>query len=156
MLIMGIIGDGERLEPATISDAVNTAARVEGLTKHFGANILLTENSYLVSKDIPGIHFRKMGKVLVKGKKTPIRIYECFDGDEPELRELKIQTFDVFEDGVKLFFDREFKKAKGAFEYILSENPKDLPAKVYLEKVLHNLEHGITNDWTGIEEMIGK
>ena len=45
MLIMGIIGDRERLEPATISDAVNTASRVEGLTKYFGANILLTEKN---------------------------------------------------------------------------------------------------------------
>ena len=156
MLIMGIIGDRERLEPATISDAVNTAARVEGLTKYFGANILLTESTYQISKDIPGFHFRKMGKVLVKGKKTPIRIYECFNGDEPELMELKIQTFDVFEDGINWYYSREFSKAKGAFEYILSENPKDLPAERFLKKVLHNIEHGIPKDWSGIEEMMGK
>ena len=42
-LIMGITGDSERLDAAIISDTVNTAARIEGLSKHFGASILLTE-----------------------------------------------------------------------------------------------------------------
>ena len=43
-LIMGITGDVERMEASTISDTVNTAARIEGLSKHFGTYILLTES----------------------------------------------------------------------------------------------------------------
>ena len=42
-LIMGITGDIKRLDAAIISDTVNTAARVEGLSKHYGTSILLTK-----------------------------------------------------------------------------------------------------------------
>ena len=41
---MGIIGDSLRMEAGVVSDTVNTAARMEGLTKHFGVNILVSEN----------------------------------------------------------------------------------------------------------------
>ena len=39
-LMMGVIGDEHRYESTVISDAVNTASRMEGLTKIFGAAII--------------------------------------------------------------------------------------------------------------------
>ncbi|MEL6132966.1 MAG: ATP-binding protein, partial [Bacteroidota bacterium] len=45
-LIMGIIGDSRRTDAATISDTVNTSARMEGLTKSFGVRILISGNSF--------------------------------------------------------------------------------------------------------------
>ena len=44
-LIMGVLGDEDRFDAATISDTVNAAARVEGLTKQYGCNILLSDAS---------------------------------------------------------------------------------------------------------------
>ena len=44
-LIMGIIGDEKRMDAATISDTVNTTSRIESLTKFYGANILVSEDS---------------------------------------------------------------------------------------------------------------
>ncbi len=44
-LIMGIIGDKKRSDPATIADSVNTASRLEGMTKHYGVKILLSGES---------------------------------------------------------------------------------------------------------------
>ena len=155
-LIMGIIGYGARLSPATISDTVNTAARVESLTKHFGANILLSETTMSAIEDPTGFHFRLMGLVQMKGKKTAVRIYECFDGDEPDQRELKLKTLDVYEDAITRYFDRSFKETKSACEYILAENPGDVPAQRLLAKATAYLESGVPDDWAGIEEMLKK
>ena len=44
-LIMGIIGDKNRMDAATIADTVNMASRVESLTKHYGTSILVSADS---------------------------------------------------------------------------------------------------------------
>ena len=89
-LIMGIIGDKERMDAATIADTVNTASRIESLTKHYGVSILLSEDSLDKIENREAFHLRHLGQVLVKGKKEPVGIYECFDGDEPETIEQKL------------------------------------------------------------------
>jgi adenylate cyclase len=60
-LIMGITGDKDRLDATTISDTVNTAARIESLTKYYKASIILSdaslqqiEDSEPVSSQAPG------------------------------------------------------------------------------------------------------
>jgi len=155
-LIMGIIGYGEQLAPATISDTVNTASRIESLTKHFGANILLSESTMNAIGDKSGLHFRKMGLVQMKGKKKAVRVYECFDGDIPEMRDLKLKTMQAFNDAIDFYFKKDFKGAKSAFEFILSDNPKDRPAKGLLSKATEHLKNGVPDNWTGVEEMLRK
>jgi len=155
-LIMGIIGYGERLSPATISDTVNTAARIESLTKHFGANILLSETSLSAIEDPTGLNFRLMGLVQMKGKQNAVRIYECIDGDDTIQRELKMSTLEVFDDAISKYFARSFAESKSAFEYILKENPNDAPAQRMLNKVDELLASGVPDDWTGVEEMFKK
>ena len=45
-LILGIIGDGLRTDTGVVSDTVNTAARMEGLTKFYGASVIVSETTY--------------------------------------------------------------------------------------------------------------
>ncbi|MEO0581437.1 MAG: ATP-binding protein [Bacteroidota bacterium] len=80
-LIMGIIGDSRRSDAATISDTVNTSARMEGLTKSFGVRILVSGSSYRGLEEPDQFHFRYIGKVKVKGKNESIEVFECIDGD---------------------------------------------------------------------------
>ncbi|NQY06930.1 MAG: hypothetical protein HRT68_12270 [Flavobacteriaceae bacterium] len=51
-LMLGIIGDHKRMDAGVVSDTVNTAARVEGLTKHYGASILLSQHTVEYIQDI--------------------------------------------------------------------------------------------------------
>ncbi len=107
-LIMGIIGDDKRMDAATISDTVNTASRIESLTKFYGANILISEDSLKGIVDKSPFNLRFLGKVLVKGKQHELGIYECIDGDEPEMLWYKQATLEDFAKGVNLFFERDF------------------------------------------------
>ena len=79
-LVLGVLGDEKRMDANVVSDSVNTASRMEGLTKHYGASIIMSEHTLegLSKKD--DIHQRFLGLVKVKGKSKPLRIFEIMDG----------------------------------------------------------------------------
>ena len=149
-LIMGIIGDEERMDAATIADTVNTASRIEGLTKYYGVNILVSDTS---REKLDDTDFRYLGKVQVKGKKEPIAIYECFSGDPSDLAAKKLKTLHDFETGLDHFFAREFGEASAAFERVLKGNAEDQTARLFLHKSNACQVNGIPDDWTGVEVM---
>ena len=70
-LIMGVLGDDNRYDAATISDTVNAAARLEGLTKLYGCKILLSEAS-MEGIDESSFGTRYLGPVRVKGKEKRV------------------------------------------------------------------------------------
>ncbi len=152
-LIMGIIGDKDRMDAATISDTVNTAARLESLTKHYGASILLSEET-LRRKD-PKLVFptRYLGQVQVKGKSETVGIVEGIDGDEAPLRDLKLATLQQFNLGREAFYQREFAEAVALFAEIVRINPDDAPASLFLRRARKLMQQGVPENWTGIEIM---
>ncbi len=155
-LIMGITGDENRLDAATISDSVNSASRIENLTKHYGASILLSDASLKKITNHASFHFRYLGEVQVKGKLEALKIYECFDGDLPEQKALKIETLPTFEQGIHAYFNKAFAKATFKFKTVLAQNPNDQTAKIFLNKARTLDEVGVTGDWTGVELMLEK
>ncbi|MCB9286733.1 MAG: response regulator [Lewinellaceae bacterium] len=155
-LIMGIIGDEKRLDATTISDTVNTASRIESLNKYYGTRILLSGESLAQVPRAESFHFRMLGKVQMKGKKVPVQIYECFDGDSPEIFEKKLATFDAFSEAREHYFNKDFARAYRTFETILKENPADATTQLFLNKTLECIASGVPDDWTGIERMTAK
>lgn len=150
-LIMGIIGDENRTDAATISDTVNTAARMEGLTKTFGAQILLSGEAYnqLVNPD--NFHMRYLGKVQVKGKNQAVDVYECLDGYSAEQRELILEQNFLFEQGLNSYYTKDFLAASTAFKLLLANVPDDKAAQGYLAKSARYMVDGVDEAWTGIE-----
>lgn len=152
-LIMGIIGDKNRLDAATIADTVNTASRIEGLTKYYGASILLTEDSLEKMENKAAFHLRYLGQVLVKGKKNPIGIYECFEGDAPALFAHKLKMTVEFRLGLEQYFARDFPEASGSFSKVLKSNSEDKVAELFLNKAARYIHEDVPNGWVGVEEM---
>ena len=91
-LIMGITGDENRLDAATISDTVNTAARIESLTKYYRSPLLLSSETLRQIKDDSKYQLRHLGKVQLKGKFNLLSIIECFNGNTAEDFQKKIST----------------------------------------------------------------
>ncbi len=155
-LIMGITGDVERLDAAIISDTVNTASRIEGLSKHFGTSILMTGKCMNNLKDPDEFEFRYLGPVQVIGKKKPIKLYECINGDPKKLYKHKLNTLGTFNRGMELYFNKEFAMSAVTFQQIFKQNPKDLTAKLFLNRAAHLITQEIDDDWKGVQSMTRK
>ena len=155
-LIMGIIGDQSRTDAATVSDTVNTASRMEGLTKYYGVNLLVSEYSLQRIPNPELFHFRYLGPVQVKGKKEPVGVYECIDGDPVKDFNKKIETLEDFNAAVDLFFRKDFDGAEKLFLQILAVHPEDQACKYYLQKAQNYSNAGIHDNWTGVEQMSTK
>ncbi|MCL4146736.1 UNVERIFIED_CONTAM: hypothetical protein GTU68_001164 [Idotea baltica] len=155
-LIMGIIGDEHRMEAATISDTVNTAARMEGLTKTFGAKVLISEETYSQIPEDHSFNFRYLGQVQVKGRKQALGIYECLDGWQEDIRARKIETVSDFSEGLAAYYEQDFDIAQKSFYQLVGKNPDDKAAQLYLKRSLDFLIKGAPKGWTGVEMMQGK
>jgi hypothetical protein len=155
-LIMGITGDLERLDATTIADTVNTASRLEGLTKYFKVDILLREAS-MRNWELPdAFHLRHLGPVQLKGKMEAIGVYECFNAGSAEELDKKLIALPVFRQGVSAYFNKSFDDASHHFAEVLDIYPEDTTAKMFLERSHQYVSRGVPDNWTGVEAMVSK
>ncbi len=127
-LILGTIGYERRMQTTVISDSVNQASRLEGLTKLFGLDIIVSEQAVKQLAEPSSFAFRSLGRMRVKGKRQFVSVYELLDG-APELElELKLKTRAIFEMGVEALSRGSSVEAQSAFENVLRINPQDSAA----------------------------
>lgn len=137
ILMLGTIGEENRMDGTVISDAVNLTSRLESMTKRYGAGLLISEHTYRHLQETGRYHIRLIDQdVKAKGKNEPLTIYEVFDGDEPEVIALKQQTLYTFEQGLRFYQQQLFTRALQCFGQVLESNPEDLAAKLYSERCL--------------------
>ncbi|HTU68701.1 MAG TPA: adenylate/guanylate cyclase domain-containing protein [Candidatus Baltobacteraceae bacterium] len=152
-LILGTIGEEERMQTTVIADAVNVAARIEGLTKVFGVSLLLGKS--IVDRLPPdhGFHLRHLGAVRAKGKMRSVEIYECFDNDPPELMQHKINTADLFGNAINQFREALFLSAGNAFARVSQMNAQDTVAAHYRDSCSLAVLKGGGPAWDGAERI---
>lgn len=73
-VVSGNIGSSKRMELTSIGDGVNLASRLEGTSKQYGTDLVISENTYSPYKD--RLWVRELDLITVKGKTEPVRIYE--------------------------------------------------------------------------------
>lgn len=155
-LIMGITGDHDRMDATTISDTVNTASRIESLTKYYKASIILSDATVQQILHQENFLLRNLGKVQVKGKIAPIGIYECFSGNTTDEIVKKEKTLSVFNKGMNQYLGRSFTDAIDSFSEVTQTHPEDLTAKFFIEKANRYIQNGVPSNWSGVEEMMTK
>ena len=155
-IMLGIIGDSERYDSSVISDAVNTASRMEGLTKIFGGSVILSEKTLAELPQDNEWRYRYLGMVKVKGKDLALKIYDFYESDGDAQKVMKDKTKLKFEDGINYYFNQKFGKAADCFKAVLSQNENDRAAEYYLAKAVQYIVDGVKEGWSGVEEMVNK
>jgi CheY-like chemotaxis protein len=155
-LMLGIIGSEDRMQGAVVADAVNLAARIEGLNKMYGSYVSLSDETFCVLKEPNKYRHRFIDKVRVKGREDPVTVYEVFEGDPEVIAGLKEQTKTSFENGIQLYYGKRFSEASVHFNQVLEKNATDLAARIYLKRCANYMVNGVPPDWTGVERLLEK
>ncbi len=131
LIMLGVIGSENHMETTVISDVVNTTSRLEKLNKEFGTNILISDSSIRCIKNKEKYLYRYIGNILLRGKTSPIKIYEIFNHYPEYIKNLYKDTQIDFYKGIHYFSKNKIQEAYEIFEKILSTNPFDNPARYY-------------------------
>ncbi|MBE9128247.1 MULTISPECIES: PAS domain S-box protein [unclassified Coleofasciculus] len=130
-LMLGTVGGKNRMDSTVISDDVNLAARLENLTKVYRVSLLITHQTLARLQSPTEYSIRFIERVLVKGKSKAVAVFEVFDGDNSQVKEGKLATKAIFEEGLFLYHQQATKQAGRRFEEVLSLNPQDTVAQIY-------------------------
>ncbi len=149
-IMVGIIGVKSRMQSDALSDTINLTARLEGLTKFYGASLLISGQVLEKLTQRDRYHVRFLDTVIVKGKNEPIAIYEVLDGEIEAVKNLKLQTQPAFEAGIENYARGSLLQAKEYFQKVLYINPKDKAALLYLERIQQLMTQGLPDSWDGI------
>ncbi|MDT9340406.1 GAF domain-containing protein, partial [Trichodesmium erythraeum 21-75] len=140
LLMLGTVGGQNRMDGTVISDAVNLASRVEGLTKSYGVSLLITEQTFSQLTQPSNYAIRSIDTLKVKGKSQKITVYEVFDADPPAVKEGKLNTLKQFQLARSLYASGHSLEPRKMFAQCLKLNPRDQVAQIYLQRILSTSE----------------
>ena len=133
-LMLGTIGDLNRLDTTVISDTVNVSSRIENLTKIYGAEIIISEEVLRKLSNREKYFVRNVDCVKVKGKSEAVTIYEVLDCLSDKGKEKKLQTKEEFERAVNLYHAGDMTAAAKIFTELQSVDPDDIAITLYLSR----------------------
>jgi class 3 adenylate cyclase len=122
-LMLGTVGDAERLQTTVIADAVNIASRLESMTKDLGAPVLASTS--FGDALGPGFPLRPLGRVSLKGKHEEVGIVELLNDDGDSLVADKRATRSGLEEAFRSLDAGHTAEARAALRAMVEVWPKD-------------------------------
>jgi adenylate cyclase len=137
-VLVGNIGAPDRLNFTALGDGVNLASRLEGLNKHYGTTIVVSES--VVAAAGPQFSFRRLDRVAVKGRAHGVLVHELLGG--PGTRGDAAVRYEA---ALAAYFRREFAAARS----LLAGNADDPAARVLAARCEAFAADPPPADWDG-------
>ena len=146
-VISGNIGSSKRMEFTAIGDGVNLSSRLEGASKQYGTDIIISEATYKPCAD--KIWARELDYIKVKGKDQPVKIYELIGARDEALSDEKKFIIDHYHQARHYYLDRNFPLAMAEFGQVLSVDKENKAASIHLQRCQYWLQNPPPEDWDG-------
>jgi len=131
-MVVGNMGTEKKMNYTIMGNDVNLAARLEGVNKKYGTWILISESTW---NDTKGVFLgRRLDRVRVVGINTPVQLYNVM-AVKKEAKDEDIKLVEVFEKGISLYRDRDYKGALEAFKECKKIKDNDEPTNLYIERM---------------------
>jgi len=152
-MVVGNMGTERKMDYTIMGNAVNLAARLEGVNKQYGSWLLISD----MTKNEIGDEFitRRFDRVRVVGINTPVQLWELV-----ELKDaVDSATLDFlrrFEEAHCVFDRRDWKEAARLFTALCEERPDDGPSDAYLRKCEAFIQKPPADNWDGVFSLTQK
>jgi adenylate cyclase len=145
VVVAGNIGSPNRLNYKVVGDGVNLASRLEGLTKRYRVGAIVSEST---RTGCPGVAFRELDRVRVKGRRAPVTIYEPM-GFEEALSPAVVELLALHAEATRRYRTRDWDGAEAGFVDLAGRDPDTRLYQLYLERIAHFRSEPPGVDWDG-------
>ncbi len=152
-LMLGAIGHQKRMECTVLGNGVNIAARVEGLTRIYGCEVLLTESTVLRLQRAKDFHLRLIDRVRPKGLQEPVQLYELLNTGQSPIDQEKARHADEFQKARSFYQEQKFQEAAAIFARLKHHDPV---SDLYLQRCEDLQRSKLEPDWSAIADFTVK